>query len=220
MRGNRLELRPNEKHGMLTYIGDADKVYLPCGQSNRMVRVLCDCGKETVIRLLHFVRDRQHSCGCLAPEQHGMVGTKLHNAWRGMLNRCRNDNYIDHHRYKDRGITFCNEWSDFLYFKNWAINNGYKEGLQLDRINNNGGYYPENCRFVTPSENVANREVTLKVSYKGRNVALAQLISEFGISDRYHLIHHRISRGWNAERAIDTPPRKGNYRRKNAVSAG
>ena len=90
---------------------------------------------------------------------HGGRFTKLYNTWRGMKKRCYQKSQDSYPRYGGRGITVYGEWKDnFGIFQTWAFNNGYIEGLTIDRINNDKGYSPDNCRFVTIGENTRNRE--------------------------------------------------------------
>lgn len=85
---------------------------------------------------------------------HGKSNTRLYRIYCGMKNRCRNDNAQTKHLYYDKGITICDEWAnDFLAFYNWAINNGYTDELTIDRIDPNGNYEPNNCQWLTRSEN-------------------------------------------------------------------
>jgi len=81
----------------------------------------------------------------------------LHRKWSDMIQRTKNPKNINYHNYGGRGISVCNEWIDSSTFILWGKNTGYKEGLQIDRIDSNGNYCPENCRFVTPSEQQSNR---------------------------------------------------------------
>lgn len=123
----------------------------------------CDCGNETVVRCDGLVTGHASSCGCYNRElkrnySHGMSNTKIYRVWCGMKQRCNNPNNQEYHRYGGRGIKICKEWNDdFDKFGKWALSHGYKQGLQIDRINNNGDYEPSNCRFVTPLENMHNR---------------------------------------------------------------
>lgn len=98
--------------------------------------------------------------------KHRLAETKLYKVWNSMKHRCYNETNTRYNRYGNRGIKVCGEWlSDFEVFMTWSILNGYKEGLQLDRIDNNGDYKPENCRFVPSSENSRNRSDT-KLNWK------------------------------------------------------
>lgn len=83
----------------------------------------------------------------------------LYTAWRHMKARCHNKNHQNYHRYGGRGITVCDEWQSYLKFKEWALNNDWKKGLELDRIDNNGNYEPSNCQFTTHIKQMRNREV-------------------------------------------------------------
>lgn len=88
---------------------------------------------------------------------HGKHKHLLHDVWSQMKYRCANKNCKAYIYYGGRGITVCDEWKEFINFYSWAIKNGWEEGLQIDRINNNLGYYPNNCRLVTAAENLVNR---------------------------------------------------------------
>ncbi len=211
----RLDIPAGSRYGMLTVIGEADRVRLPSGQVNRMLSCQCDCGTIKSIRLLHLTRLRITSCGCLV-EHHGDKGSRLHNVWRAMVDRTTRATHINANRYIHRGIDLYPPWKKYLTFKAWALKNGYGESLYIDRRNNDKGYHPDNCRFVTSVVNGNNREVTVMVSYKGHRVSFMLLIRELGLLDHQAAIRGRISRGWSAERAIDTPLREGNYKRKNS----
>jgi len=89
--------------------------------------------------------------------KHGMSGTHLHNCWRDMRFRCNNRTWRKAHCYSGRGITYCKEWDNFLEFANWALNNGYQDGLTLDRKDNDGNYEPNNCRWITPQQQATNQ---------------------------------------------------------------
>lgn len=142
---------------------------------------------------------------------HGDVGTKLYNTWRGMLNRVTNESYIDSHRYVKRGITVYDPWRKYLVFKEWAMSNGYSEGLQIDRRDNDKGYHPDNCRFVDSITNVNNRSTTRMVTYRGETQSLMLLLRKLDLLDRLIAVRNRLRYGWDHTRAIDTPVRNGNY---------
>lgn len=214
-KSNKLSIPPGRRYGKLTVIQETERFVQPSGQKNRAFLCRCDCGNETAVRLAHLVRGRIRSCGCLVGDKHGMSFTKLYNIYRGIKNRCYSKNYAEPQYYQDKGITMCDEWrQSFNEFKAWAYDNGFREGLQIDRIDNSKGYFPRNCRFVTPLQQSNNRSVTIMVSYRGREISLSNLIHQLGKQEHYRAILDRIKRGWAAERAVGTPIRKGNYRRR------
>lgn len=205
-------IKTGDRFNYLTVISELPKRVLPSGQKIRMIECVCDCGKRTNVALLHLVRSRIKSCGHISLKLNGESHSVLCKRWKAMIERCL-PNAIDSHRYYQRGIKVCDEWrNNYNAFKKWAIENGFREDLQIDRIDNNGIYEPTNCRFVTPAENTWNKEVTYKVYYNNETVPLLLLIREKGINEK-HLaaIRGRIARGWKVEDAIDTPIKKGNY---------
>lgn len=128
----------------------------------------CDCGNIKVIRGNSLLSKLTVSCGCYNKEhakkihsKHNMSDSKLYKVWHGMKTRCYNKNFMYYYNYGGRGITICDEWkNDFKIFYNWAIKNGYKEGLTIDRINNDGNYEPNNCRWITRAEQNRNQRKT------------------------------------------------------------
>jgi hypothetical protein len=210
----KIEIIKNQKFGMLTVLEENPMVTLPSGQKVRSIRCKCECGTIKNIKLVHLTKNKIVSCGCKNKTKGGDGGTHLCKLWRSLKYRT-SEKGIDKHRYFDRGIGVCEEWEkDYFKFKEWALLNGYSKELQIDRIDNNKGYSPHNCRFVTREENINNRENTFKVVYNDKTYALVELVRNLKIEDRYELIYNRIKRGWNHDKAINTPPKKGNYKRK------
>jgi len=108
------------------------------------------------------------SCGCASnklKQKHNESHTKLYRVWDSMKRRILNSNHKAYKNYGGRGITICDEWLEFIPFRDWSLNNGYQEGLEIDRENNDKGYCPENCRWVTRKENMRNMR-TVKLSLK------------------------------------------------------
>lgn len=126
----------------------------------------CDCGNITIVRGTNLKSGHTISCGCKKGKTiHNKWGTRLYNIYHNMKQRCNNAKNIWYKNYGARGITVCQEWQDdFMNFYNWAINNGYKDNLTLDRINVNGNYEPDNCRWadkITQQNNMrTNRYIT------------------------------------------------------------
>jgi hypothetical protein len=193
-----------KRFGKLVILGEGDKFHQPSGQFQRGVLCQCDCGNRKNIRLVHIKSGRVSSCNCLS---HADTGSKLHNTWRGMRTRC-SKNHSESKYYYDKGIFVCDEWKTYLHFKKWAILNGYKEGLTIDRIDSNKGYNPSNCRFVTSQINTLNRDCTIKVNYKGQKHYLRLLHKKEGSLISYETVRDRIKRGWSVEDALFKKLRK------------
>lgn len=157
----------------------------------------CDCGKEKVLPKSPVVRGVIRSCGCLHKkrvQKHGLSQTDLyHSIWVGIKQRCYNNNSKDFQRYGGSGINMCEEWkNDFESFYNWAMNNGYKKGLTIDRIDNSKGYSPENCRWVTPKEQANNKRTCVYVTYKGETKTVSEFCRKFGL--KTSTVYNRIKR--------------------------
>lgn len=129
---------------------------------------------------------------------------RLRAAWRGMHHRCNDERYRKH--YGSKGITVCDEWSDFDVFKKWSLENGYDKALTLDRINNNLGYSPDNCRWATRTVQQRNRDCNVAITFGGVTRCLSEWAEVTGISA--YALRHRIARNWDIERALTTKTRK------------
>ena len=126
----------------------------------------CDCGNETIVAVNHLKNGHTKSCGCVSRKMHnngdfhkihGGRGTRLYRIWKNMRQRCTNPRTTNYHNYGGRGIKVCEEWNDFVTFKEWSLANGYAEHLTIDRINNDGNYEPTNCKWSTYKEQANNR---------------------------------------------------------------
>lgn len=121
----------------------------------------CDCGNETYVYRGKLVIGHTKSCGCLNHRLGGLSDHKLYSVWAGMKYRCYNEHAQGWHNYGEKGVKVCNEWKDdFLVFYNWSMENGYQDGLTIERKDADKDYCPENCEWISLSENVARANVT------------------------------------------------------------
>lgn len=136
---------------------------------------------------------------------HGQSNTRLYSIWSGIKNRCFNENEPAFKDYGGRGITVCQEWVDkFTAFEQWALNNGYSESLTIDRINNNGNYEPDNCRWITNQQQSRNRRTNHLLTHKGQTKTLIEWSEELSIP--YNTLVNRINvLGWSIEKSLSTP---------------
>ena len=172
----------------------------------------CDCGAEKEIRCDALLNGRTKSCGCFLREsakeratKHGLNKSKIYGVFYAMHHRCENTKDVAYKYYGGRGISVCDEWSyggGFEKFYKWAVENGYKEGLTIDRINTDGNYEPKNCKWATRKEQQQNLRRNVKVLCDGETMTLAQASEKYGIPAR--TIYIRIKQGWNDDDAVKT----------------
>lgn len=165
---------------------------------------VCDCGSLTEVRGTSLSRGDSKSCGCLAKEnktKHNKTNTRLYKIWLGMKRRC---DYIKHKRYKDyggRGIVVCDEWKDdFMKFHDWAISNGYNDNLTIDRIDVNGNYEPNNCRWITNKQQARNRRSNRNCTINGVTRCLMEWCEIYKLN--YWTVVERLNRDWSIEKAL------------------
>lgn len=171
----------------------------------------CSCGTEKAVFATALVRGLTKSCGCLNDEtrktaslKHGLRKHKLYSVWNDMKCRCRNKTHHAYKYYGARGITVCDEWlNDFQSFYDWSIANGYVPGLEIDRINNDKGYAPSNCRFTTCAEQSRNRNVCVLVMLNGVTRTVGEWAIIHGL--KQSTVHGRLKRGWSIEESLNTP---------------
>ena len=168
-----------------------------------IVRCLCDCGKETICTFKDLKSSHTKSCGCIH-NKNKYVPCEIKNdiyksiklRWDNMISRCYREDYIRYYDYGGRGIKMCHEWrNDFMNFYNWAINNGFKKKLRIDRINNNGDYSPDNCHFVTVIKNNRNKRNTVMIEINGVIKSVGEWAHIKGIHSQSLL--GRVNMGWD-----------------------
>jgi hypothetical protein len=164
-----------EKFGKLTVIKELSPDFNKEGGPIRKVLCKCDCGNTSTPLLINLMAGYSRSCGCTQAEKiatanktHGLSGHPIHNLWKRIKQRCLNPNDKDYADYGGRGITICDEWKDdFKMFYDWAISHGWEKGLVIDREDVNGGYYPDNCRFVGNGLSARNQRLLKKNNKSG-----------------------------------------------------
>lgn len=174
--------------------------------------VKCDCGTEKIVFGYCLIHKKVKSCGCLINKSkisHGMYNTPEYMAWRSMKSRCSNKKDAAFVHYGARGIRVCDQWKSF---ENFYKDMGERPtGKSLDRIDNNGPYSPDNCRWATAKQQVRNTRVTTYYEYDGITLCLQEWAEIKGICPG--VIYTRYKRGWRGEKLF-SPSIIGGHRRK------
>lgn len=209
----KIDIKIGDKYGRLTVIRETEPHKCPSGRLIRKVLCQCDCGNCTEVQLWSLRKGVTKSCGCYNKEivqqmfsTHGMKGTRLYTIYRSMVSRCTYIKNQHYDRYGGRGIKVCDEWrNNPSAFFQWAVANGYSDELSIDRIDNDGDYAPDNCRWITQKEQVNNKSSNLYLEYNGKTKTLSQWAEFTGL--RSSTIRQRLIRGWSVERALTEIPR-------------
>lgn len=170
----------------------------------------CECGNYVDAKGTELRYGRIKSCGCLQKDRarkvntkHGKSNTKLHQVWRGIKDRCYNINAKNYKYYGGRGIQVCHEWlHNFQPFYDWAMNNGYKEGLTIDRMDVNGNYSPDNCCWATTKQQQRNIRHNRNITINGVTHCMKDWCNILGL--KYSTVSNRINQyNWSIERALE-----------------
>lgn len=187
-----------KRFGRLTVIGihptETRKTFWVCQ---------CDCGNIKIVRSDSLQRGAIRSCGCLKKEQdltnltanhsHRMSGSRIYTIWQGIKARCYNPHEPRYERYGGRGITVCDEWkNNFKQFCEWSMKNGYSNELTIDRIDNDKGYSPDNCRWATNKEQSNNRSTNINIKIGNATKTLTEWCEIFELDSKTVLAtYHR-----------------------------
>lgn len=136
---------------------------------------------------------------------HGECRTRLYHIWNSMKQRCTNPNAVSYKYYGAKGVSVCHEWESFSGFRDWALSNGYKENLTIDRIKNTGNYEPSNCRWSTNKAQQNNTSYNKLLTYCGETYNITQWAEIKGIPRT--TLYNRVRRNWSVERTLTTPKR-------------
>lgn len=174
----------------------------------------CDCGNMVTVRGSMLRAGRSKSCGCFRKElqselntTHGLRNTRIYRIWVDMKTRCCNESNINYERYGAKGIAICKEWlDDFMNFYNWAIANGYRDDLTIDRIDNDKGYSPDNCRWVTQKEQQNNKRNNRKIMHNGETHTMSEWADIYGINP--HTLRDRLEAGITGDELFDKKDRR------------
>lgn len=182
----------------------------------------CKCGAVIVVSPKHLVSGHTRSCG-RKTASHGLIGastrhgeshTALHDLWLSMRRRCDCQNASNYDRYGGRGIRVCSEWDvSYESFRDWALANGYRDGLQIDRRNNSGNYEPGNCHFVTGKTNCRNTRRNLLLKAFDEIKAAVEWVEDSRCVVSYDVLVRRVHLGHDPEIALTVPSGKLRMRR-------
>ena len=199
----RLEIKAGDRYKSLKVIKEVKPKERPSGGYKRMVECLCDCGNKRVIQLHNLRSSHTKSCGCLKKElsvKHGMCGTRQYIVWGNLIQRMTNPKSTKYKNYQH--LSVCEKWKTFEGF--WEdMKEGYQDHLTIDRVDNNKGYYMDNCQWITHKEQQRNRCNNHIIEFKGKIKCLAEWAEEYSL--KYNVLSKRIRSGWTIEKALTTP---------------
>lgn len=202
----RIEIEVGQTFGRWTVLGEA-----PTVNDERRLLCKCACGVERSVALNSLRKGRSHSCGCYKLDElfiHGASGNgkyrahRWYKAWSNMHDRCYNPNYEGYKHYGGRGISVCERWrNDPLRFLHDMGDPPRR--MSLDRIDTNGDYSQNNCRWATAKQQCRNKRTNVMVTFRGKRVCLSEAAEMAGL--RYSVVWQRCNHGWSVEHALTAP---------------
>ena len=216
----KLEDLSGKRFGKLTVIKRVDDYVSPSGRHQAKWLCQCDCGNTACITRSQLKSGKTKSCGCYqkqmasdANKTHGLSKERLYYIWKDMRSRCQNPKQKEYGDYGARGISLCSDWENYLKFREWALSHGYRFDLTIDRIDNDKGYYPENCRWATRAQQNRNMRRNHHVIYRGKDYIVAELARKAGISKSVFL-NRIMNEGFTVAEAVELPAMRGKNKRQ------
>lgn len=213
--GKRLEIKSGDPFGKWTVLEETEPRIHANGVACRMFKCRCECGVVRLVDAYSLKSGHSSSCGCYAREcrreqsiKHGLFHEyrDLCRLRTTIIQRCTNPKSPFYKYYGARGIKVCDEWvNSTASFVEWALLNGYRKGLEIDRENTDGDYTPDNCRFVSHQANMNNRRCTRR---DGDGIPLRDVYNKAQApAVSYNCFAYRVSAGWDVNEALKTPAR-------------
>lgn len=203
----------SQKFGLWTVIDYAGSRKNSENKNVRYWKCKCDCGTVRDVLEQSLKQGLSKSCGCVRSMKiaevgrtmgvkHGMTNTRLYRIYKHMRNRCYREKDIRYPEYGGRGITVCDEWMYFEPFAEWALSNGYSDSLTLDRIDVNGNYSPDNCRWADIITQASNKRNVKIYEYNNEKHTIAEWARIYDMN--YKKLWKRLTNGWDIEKALTT----------------
>lgn len=209
-----------KRFGRLIVIRRTNDYVSPSGKHVVKWLCKCDCGNMVRTTSYQLKSGKTKSCGCYQKQMasyankiHGLSKERLYYIWRDMRYRCQSPKQKEYCNYGARGISLCSDWEDYLKFKEWALSHGYRDDLTIDRIDNEKGYYPENCRWATRAQQNRNMRRNNHVIYHGKDYIVAELARKAGINKSVFL-NRIMNEGYTIEEAVELPAIRGKNKRQ------
>ncbi len=201
----RIHFTPGDRYGRLTVVQEAEAVILS-GKRYRRILCVCDCGNETAVRVSGLRSGNVKSCGCIHATRlltHGHSRSETYHTWQNIRTRCLNPNAPNYPSYGGSGIRVCERWGNFEAF---LADLGERPSPRhsIDRIDSEGDYTPENCRWATPKEQARNRSSNRILTYDGETLCLAEWAERIGMKPNALQARLNVS-GYTVKEALTLP---------------